>query len=53
MERDQIRHDLSEQAWHWLAQAFAMPALLATPPRELSGITLPPSRFMAGEKFTA
>jgi alkyldihydroxyacetonephosphate synthase len=59
MERDQIRWNardedvLGEQAWHWLAQAFAMPALLATPPRTLSGIALPPSRLTAGEKFAA
>ncbi|HWX89955.1 MAG TPA: FAD-binding oxidoreductase, partial [Rhizomicrobium sp.] len=44
---------LGEQAWRWLAQAFAMPALLATPPRTLSGIALPPSRLTAGEKFAA
>ena len=36
---------VNEAAWRWLAQAFAMPALLATPPRELSAITLPPSRL--------
>jgi alkyldihydroxyacetonephosphate synthase len=36
---------ISEPAWRWLAQAFAMPALLATPPRDLSAITLPPSRL--------
>jgi alkyldihydroxyacetonephosphate synthase len=36
---------VNEPAWRWLAQAFAMPALLATPPRELSGIALPPSRL--------
>ena len=36
---------VNEPAWRWLAQAFAMPALLATPPRDLSAITLPPSRL--------
>ncbi len=36
---------VNEAAWRWLAQAFAMPALLATPPRDLSAITLPPSRL--------
>jgi alkyldihydroxyacetonephosphate synthase len=35
----------NEPAWRWLAQAFAMPALLATPARELSSIVLPPSRL--------
>jgi alkyldihydroxyacetonephosphate synthase len=35
----------NEAAWRWLAQAFAMPALLATPARNLSDITLPPSRL--------
>jgi alkyldihydroxyacetonephosphate synthase len=35
----------NELAWRWLAQAFAMPALLATPPRDLADITLPPSRL--------
>jgi len=46
---------LNEPAWRWLAQAFAMPALLATPPRDLSGITLPPSRLgaKAREKLVA
>jgi alkyldihydroxyacetonephosphate synthase len=32
-----------EPVWRWLAQAFAMPALLATPPRALP--VLPPSRL--------
>ena len=36
---------VNEPAWRWLAQAFAMPALLATPPRELSAIALPSSRL--------
>lgn len=36
---------VNEPAWRWLAEAFGMPALLATPPRELSGIVLPPSRL--------
>src|SRR5450432_61937 len=35
----------NEPAWRWLAQAFGMPALLATPPRDLSTIALPPSRL--------
>jgi len=35
----------NEPAWRWLAQAFAMPALLATPPRELSDSALPPSQL--------
>ena len=35
----------NEPAWRWLAQAFAMPALLATPPRDLSDVALPPSRL--------
>jgi alkyldihydroxyacetonephosphate synthase len=35
----------NEPAWRWLAQAFAMPALLATPPRDLADITLPPSHL--------
>src|SRR5439155_777124 len=35
----------NEAAWRWLAQAFAMPALLATPPRDLADIALPPSRL--------
>jgi len=59
MEGDRIRwngrHEdaLSEHAWHWLTLAFAMPALLATPPCILSGIALPPSRLAAGEKLAA
>src|SRR5471030_2956015 len=59
MERDRIGWNtgdedaLDEQAWRWLAQAFAMPALLATPPRSLSGIALPPSRLTAGDKLAA
>jgi alkyldihydroxyacetonephosphate synthase len=36
---------INEPVWRWLAQAFAMPALLATPPRDLSVIALPPSRL--------
>jgi alkyldihydroxyacetonephosphate synthase len=35
----------NEPAWRWLAQAFAMPALLATPSRELWDVSLPPSRL--------
>ncbi|HEX2760142.1 MAG TPA: FAD-binding oxidoreductase, partial [Rhizomicrobium sp.] len=44
----------NEPAWRWLAQAFAMPALLATPPRELSDIALPPSQLSdaARQKLT-
>src|SRR5476649_1603155 len=59
MERDRIGWNtgdedaLDEQAWGWLAQAFAMPALLATPPRSLSGIALPPSRLTAGDELAA
>src|SRR5215475_4621719 len=41
----------NEPAWRWLAQAFAMPALLATPPRELSDSVLPPSRLSDGARF--
>lgn len=36
---------VNEPAWRWLAQAFAMPALLATPPRELPASALPVSRL--------
>jgi alkyldihydroxyacetonephosphate synthase len=36
---------VNEPAWRWLAQSFAMPALLATPPRDLAAIALPPSRL--------
>src|SRR5689334_7227023 len=45
---------VNEPAWRWLAQSFAMPALLATPPRELSAISLPPSRLseQARQKLT-
>jgi len=35
----------NEPAWRWLAQAFAMPALLATPARELPDNALPPSQL--------
>jgi len=44
-----------EPAWRWLAQAFAMPALLATPPRNLWDTTLPPSQLTdtAGRKLIA
>ena len=57
MEQVQIRwngwgapgHDdplaANEPAWRWLAQAFAMPALLATPPRDMADMALPPSRL--------
>jgi alkyldihydroxyacetonephosphate synthase len=59
MERDWFRWNardedaLDEQAWRWLALAFAMPALLATPPRTLSGIALPPPRLTADDKLAA
>jgi len=36
---------LSESQWRWLAEALAMPALLATPPRALEDIALPPPRL--------
>ncbi len=36
---------LPDTAWRWLADAFAMPALLATPPRELASLSLPASRL--------
>jgi alkyldihydroxyacetonephosphate synthase len=38
---------LSESQWAWLAEALAMPALLATPPRALEDITLPTPRLAA------
>ena len=40
----------NEPAWRWLAQAFAMPALLATPPRDLSDSALPPSQLSEGAR---
>ena len=40
---------VNEPAWRWLAHAFAMPALLATPPRDLGDIALPPSRLKSGD----
>jgi len=45
----------NEPAWRWLAQAFAMPALLATPSRELWDTTLPPSQLTeaARQKLSA
>jgi alkyldihydroxyacetonephosphate synthase len=45
--------EISEPGWRRLAQAFAMPALLATPPR--ASITPPPSRLTIAsiEKLTA
>jgi alkyldihydroxyacetonephosphate synthase len=39
-----------EPVWRWLAQAFAMPALLATPPRALP--VLPPSRLSDAARET-
>jgi alkyldihydroxyacetonephosphate synthase len=36
---------MPDGAWRWLSGAFAMPALLATPPRELCSLTLPASRL--------
>jgi len=44
---------LNEPAWRWLAQAFGMPALLATPASALTGITLPPPRLAAREQLIA
>jgi len=41
---------VNEAAWRWLAQSFAMPALLATPPRDLSDIALPPPRLAERER---
>ncbi len=35
----------AEPAWRWLAQCLGMPALLATPARPRSEMTLPPSRL--------
>src|ERR1700760_4685151 len=43
---------LADPAWSWLAKAFAMPALLATPPRALADIVLPEARVKA-EPFVA
>ncbi|HMH65574.1 MAG TPA: FAD-binding oxidoreductase [Rhizomicrobium sp.] len=63
MERDWIRwngwgdqgHDealaMNEHAWRWLAQSFAMPALLATPAR--TGAALPPPRLAGRDQFIA
>ena len=34
-----------DDVWPWLAAQFAMPALLATPPRALEGIALPAPRL--------
>ncbi|HEX3755874.1 MAG TPA: FAD-binding oxidoreductase [Rhizomicrobium sp.] len=34
-----------DEVWRWLARAFAMPTLLATPPRTLEDITLPEPRL--------
>jgi len=36
---------VSEALWPWLIRAFAMPALLATPPRAAGGAALPASRL--------
>src|SRR5271154_2491701 len=36
-----------EEFWPWLANAFAMPALLATPARTLDSIALPAPRLGA------
>lgn len=41
---------MAEPAWHWLAQALGMPALLATPPRALEDVAMPPSRLAADVK---
>jgi len=45
---------VNEPAWRWLARAVGMPALLATPPRDLSTIALPPSRLSqkAGQELS-
>jgi alkyldihydroxyacetonephosphate synthase len=45
----------AESAWRWLAEALAMPALLATPPRPLAEMVLPAPRLAEGarEKFMA
>src|SRR5665213_1773223 len=42
----------NETAWRWMADAFGMPALLATPGRDLSGVVLPPSK-LAPDPFIA
>jgi alkyldihydroxyacetonephosphate synthase len=49
------RGALPEAAWRWLADRLGMPALLATPPRAMRDIALPPSRLpdAAREKFVA
>jgi alkyldihydroxyacetonephosphate synthase len=43
------------EVWQWLAQAFGMPALLATPPRAMESITLPAPQLndAARAAFTA
>ena len=38
-----------DEVWVWLATQLGMPALLATPARDLSDITLPASRLSDGE----
>lgn len=43
---------LADPAWNWLARALGMPALLATPPRALADIVLPPAHVKA-EPFIA
>ncbi|HET7083569.1 MAG TPA: FAD-binding oxidoreductase [Rhizomicrobium sp.] len=40
---------VNEPAWRWLTHAFAMPALLATPPRDVADMVLPPSRLKSGD----
>lgn len=40
----------NELFWTWLATELGMPALLATPPRPLESITLPPSRLTAEQR---
>src|SRR5579872_2277418 len=38
-----------EDFWRWLADEMGMPALLATPPRLLDDLTLPPPRLNAAQ----
>jgi alkyldihydroxyacetonephosphate synthase len=39
-----------EEVWPWLAGLLGMPALLATPPRALDSIALPPARLGEGSR---
>jgi alkyldihydroxyacetonephosphate synthase len=45
MDRHAIVGDTREAFWRWLANAFAMPALLATPPRAAADFAALPSRL--------